>query len=597
VEASLIPSLRRTLIAAIVPLLIAAVVAPVAAADDSDRLDLLGDEYVARWLARAPHEATRLGVHNADAVLLPVTRTTLAEDLVWLRGFRDRLASIGELNFTPDRAIERALLAGRVERQLLDLEVLRPFERDPSAYLPLIVGSVESVLERPIASPCQRLRFAAQRLARVPEVLRAARINLTDPPPELIAIAVDRYAGALRFYRETVPSLAPGCRDARTQADLAQADTTAVRAVEAFLLYLREDLLPTARGRLAIGPDGCRRLLRVELLEDTRGAAATDPIDSLLARASRLVDERRAALDALAQGGARAALDVLAIERPDALGLVWYAEQQLAVVRDFLRGHGIVTLPERDALAVREARPFRSPLSLTGLDAPGAREPRATEAWLEVTPPDSTWDEGRREVHLTHFDRQNTALSVMHEGMPGRFLRGIVLRGMVLRGQPARLRQALQSTWPAEDWGEYCEQMMVDEGFGADDPGYRLTAAARALRFAGRSYAALALHAGAISTDQARRMLEERCLLDPDEAARETRRAAADPAAMGYTSGARRLLELRDEARRALGPRFSIRVFNDAVLRYGASPAGIVQAGVRRELGVGDDGTPAGAKP
>ena len=92
-------------------------------------------------------------------------------------------------------------------------------------------------------------------------------------------------------------------------------------------------------------------------------------------------------------------------------------------------------------------------------------------------------------------------------------------------------------------------------------------------------------------------MLEERCLLDPDEAARETRRAAADPAVMGYTSGARRLLELRDEARRALGPRFSIKVFNDAVLRYGASPAGIVRAGVRRELGVGDDGTPAGAKP
>ena len=92
-------------------------------------------------------------------------------------------------------------------------------------------------------------------------------------------------------------------------------------------------------------------------------------------------------------------------------------------------------------------------------------------------------------------------------------------------------------------------------------------------------------------------MLRDRCLLDADEAARETRRAEADPSVMGYTSGARQLLELRDEARRVLGPRFQIQVFNDAVLRHGASPAGLVRAGVRRELGV-DDGTGSvGAKP
>ncbi len=596
----MIPSLRRTLVTLVVPLLIAACAAPATADTAGDALALLGDEYVARWLERAPHEATSLGVHTNDDLVLPVTRTTLAEDLVWLRSFRVRLASLPGAEPSPERAIERALLAGRVERQLIDLEVIRPFERDPSAYLPLIVGSVESVLERPIASSCQRLRLAAGRLSRVPEVLRAARINLVDPPKELIAIALDRYAGALRFYREAVPSLASGCRDTHTQADLAQADTTAVRAVEEFLKYLREDLMPTAHGTLAIGAEGCRRLLRVELLEDGGGDAAVETaaaIDSLSARALRLVEERRAALDALAPGGARAALDALAVDRPDALGLVSYVEQRLAEVGSFLHGHEIVTPPEREVLAVREARPFRSPLTLTGLDAAGVRELRATEAWLEVTPPDSAWDEGRRQVHLAHFDRQNSALSAMHEGLPGRYLRGIALRSIELRGRSARLRQALQGAWPAEDWGEYCEQMMVDEGYGAEDPGYRLAAAARALRFAGLSYAALAIHTGAISTDEAQRMLEERCLLDPDEAARETRRAAADPAVMGYTPGARRLLELRDEARRALGPRFQIKVFNDAVLRYGASPVGLVRAGVRRELGVGDDDPPAGAKP
>jgi len=433
----------------------------------------------------------------------------------------------------------------------------------------------------------------------VPEVLRAARINLRNPPLELTEIAIDLYAGVLRFYRETVPGLATGCRDAQAQADLAQADTTAVRAVEDFLLYLREDLLPASRGTLAIGPEGCRRLLRAELLEEVVGerpADAADPMDSLLARARRVVEERRVALEALAPAvasdGGRAALDSLAAERPEAGGLVWYMEQRLEGVREFLRQREIVTMPERETLGVREARAFRRALTLTGLDAAGAWEPRATEAWLEVTPPDSAWDQGRRQVHLAHLDRPNAELAVIHDGLPGRFLRGVALRG-----QPVRLRQALQGAWPAEDWGEYCEQMMVDEGYGAGDPGYPLAAAARALRYAGRSYAALAIHSGAMSTDEARAMLEQRCLLDPDEAARETRRAAADPAVMSYTPGARQLLELRDEAMRVLGPRFRIKVFNDAVLRYGASPSGLVRAAVRRELGVSDDARPVGAKP
>ena len=96
------------------------------------------------------------------------------------------------------------------------------------------------MLERPTSSPCGRARNAARRLALVPEVLRAARINLAAAPSELVEIALPRLEGVLRFYREDVPRLATGCRDGRMQADLAEADTTAVRAVEAFIHDLRE---------------------------------------------------------------------------------------------------------------------------------------------------------------------------------------------------------------------------------------------------------------------------------------------------------------------------------------------------------------------
>ena len=583
--------------AAALALLIVALARPAAAATADDRLRALGNEYVSRWMDRDTHEATDRAMDDADGELRAVSGTTLAEDKARLLDLRARLEAIPAAELSEERAIERLLLAARIERRLLDAEVLRPFERDPGAYLALIAGSVESVLESRAATSCRRLRLAAQRLAQVPEVLRAARINLRDPPRELTEIAIDRYAGVLRFYREGVRALAAGCRDARTQADLAQADTAAVRATEDFLAYLRESLLPVSRGTLAIGPEGCRRLLRAQLCEEaeTDAPAVEQPIDSMLAVARRLVDERRATLETLAAGaavdGAREALDALTAERPEAAELVPYVERRLGIVREFLRRHEVVSLPRRDLLRVREAKALRGLLSLTELEAAAEPATPRTQAWLELTPPDSAWDEGRRQVHLARFDRHSAELAAMHDGLPG-----LYLRGLALAGQRARTRRALQGEWTAEEWAEYCETMMIEEGYGEGDPGYRVAAAARALRFAGRSYAALALHCGAMSVDQARTMLEDRCLLDPDDAAREMRRVAVEPALMGYTAGAGRLLDLREEIRGRLGQRFRIRDFNDAVLRCGASPVGVVRACVRRAAILAEGGAPFGAK-
>ncbi len=499
------------------------------------RLQLLGDEFVARPLAPT------------------VTALTLAEELAWIRGFRERLAAVPHDEAAGERASERDLLDAAVDRDLLELEVLRPFQRDPGAYVALVAGSVETALDRSNGSSCARLHRAALRLAEVPEVLRAARLNLKNPPRVLTELAIERFAGVLRFYREDVPRLTAGCRSARMQADIAQADTIAVRAVAAFLSYLETDLLPVSRGEPAIGPDACRRLLRSALV------AEVAPIETLLAEGARLVETRRAELEALATlvapGGVRAALDSLASERPLDGDAVAHVRRGVGRVEQFLRTREVVSIPAR-----------MDPIASAGAAVGGAA--------------------------LGRLNRWETDLAVAHEGLPGRDLRAVALRGA-----SSRLRRALQESWPGEDWGQYCEQMMLDEGYGGDDPRYRLAGAVRALRHAGRALAALALHAGAMSEDEARRMLEDRCLLNSAEAVRETRWAAADPALMGYTLGAQRLRELQEEARQRLGPRFRTRAFHDAVLRCGASPPGIVRDRLWLELADAAGAKLPGARP
>jgi hypothetical protein len=211
-------------------------------------LTRLVSEQVERELAARPDLSTLHGDHRGDDRLEPVTQASLARDRVRLKDLARRLDDVPRAALPPERAAERDSLAARISAALRDLEVTRRWERDPSAYLDLVGRAVETLVERGAGSSCARAHAMARRLQRVPDVLRAARVNLAAPPRDLIEASLPGYERLIGFYRGDLPGFGAQCHDPRTQADLAEADTTAVRAVTGFLDYLRADLLPRASG-------------------------------------------------------------------------------------------------------------------------------------------------------------------------------------------------------------------------------------------------------------------------------------------------------------------------------------------------------------
>lgn len=523
----------------------------VAAAPADARVRALGEEWLARLIERSPERATFLGLRDHDHRLVPVTQATLAEDRAWNRSFAAWLAQIPADRLSPGSALERDLLAAEAARTIAWLEEIRPFERDPAAYLPLIAGSVRAALERPTGSPCGRVRAAAARLMQMSEVLRAARINLRAPPAPLVDAALAPFEGVLRFYRETVPALATACRDPRVQADLAQADTAAVRALEAFIAHLRER---RERGAVAIGDSALQRWLDAERM-------APLPLDTLEARLSRALEADRAQVAGLARAGDAPAS--IAIDR-------WRLDEAIARVGGN-RQRLPLTVPGVE-LTSREGTPFATePVTL---QAPGPWETRAHRAWLEIAPRGEA--AGTRTWSAAELD-----LIAMREGWPGR-----LARLQVVRADPAPVRRALLWNRSGDEWAAWAVRRLIEEGHGAGDPRFATAAAQSSRREHGLALAALGLHRGTLTLTDAAHFLVERCGLDPADAAAEALRAARQPQRMSYTYAALELLELRERLGAELGARLSARRFDDAVLRHGGAPIGVVLPAVRRELGL-----------
>jgi Bacterial protein of unknown function (DUF885) len=243
-----------------------------------ESLTRLSDAYLGRWLTRHPAAATALGAHHYDGMLPEVSETTLDQDLVWTREVRTRVAAIPERGLGPTARADRAVLLAALDRDLVLLSDVRPWRSDPACVLPLVDDAI-AVLADPRRGPsCHRLPLLAERLTRVPEVLRAARVLLTEPDSAAVAAAIPRFEELTRFYRTGVGISIMDCRDGSRQAQFAEADTAAVKAVVEFTRALRTELLPTAGHAPPLARDLVVRWLACE------GITGVTP-ESLLTRA------------------------------------------------------------------------------------------------------------------------------------------------------------------------------------------------------------------------------------------------------------------------------------------------------------------------
>jgi uncharacterized protein (DUF885 family) len=566
-------------LAAVAIVALAVLAPPAHAQNAAKRFDRLSREYFDHWFERQPQAATRLGVHDRDGRLVPVTQSSLQQEAAWLDGFRARLAAVRRAELPFERALDYDVLAARVERGLLDVRVIRPYENNPNAYLDLIAGSVQSLVQRDFGPLPGRLRSAARRLSQVPEVLRAARINLKTPPRIATESAIGQYRGVLRFYRGELPAIADQCKDPVIQADVAEAANVASQAVEQFIAYLEDDLLPRSNGSFALGKEVYQQKLLADEMEDM-------PVDSLLARGWRALDDTRHRMETVAERiapgqGVRAALDVLEREAPDAERLVPFVAGELDTIREFLRAHRLITLPEHEHLIVRETPAFQRSLSFASMSSPGVWERHASEAYYNVTPPESTWSEAQRRDHLAFFNRYAASIVSVHEALPGHYYQFLALKKV-----PSRVRQALTTGSNTEGWAHYCEQMAIEEGFGGGDPRYELAQLVLAIQRIGRLIAGISLHTQGMTYEQAVDLFETRCYMARVNAEREARRGTLDPTYLVYTLGKWRILELREEVRSRLGARFDAKLFHDAFLAQGGSPLPVARAGLLHALGL-----------
>ena len=248
----------------------------------------------------------------------------------------------------------------------------------------------------------------------------------------------------------------------------------AIAAFREFAAWLETDLKPRSKGRYAIGKDLFLAKLKAEEMVDIS-------LEKLLARGEANLEKDYQAFVATARQidpdkNPAEVMKSLSDQHPTAEDLIPSVRRSVEAARQYLIDHGIVTVPSEVRPAIEETPPYARSGSFASMDTPGPYETRATQAFYYVTPVEKDWDAKHVEEHLRLYNPPVVAMINVHEAYPGHYLQFLYAKRF-----PTKVRKLLYCGTNAEGWAHYCEQMMVDEGFGGGDPKIRLAQLQEAL--------------------------------------------------------------------------------------------------------------------
>ncbi|HEU0053126.1 MAG TPA: DUF885 domain-containing protein [Longimicrobium sp.] len=533
--------------------------------------DRFAREFLDWYYAGLPVRSTGLGIHTWDGKLPDVSRAGMETRIRELHGWLDRLQRIDRARLAGDAALDWIILDHAIRAELLDLEEVRGWRKDPAYYSSLVANGVASISSRTFAPVGERMRRIMERLEATPAVLAAARQNLDDPSlvPGLWARdAVGSVRGTMSFLREDLFAQlrAQGMDsvDAELRKDFEARVGDAIRQLAAYEAFIEVSIVPHATGDFRLGKDVFERKLRyeehveltAEQLRDLNERAIRD-YHAWVAREAARIDPRRTPV---------AVMDSITRIHPTPGELIPTARRDLDEVKRFIVERRIVTLPS-DRMPVVRQTPEYARGSFASMDTPGPFERVATEAYFNITNVDPAWTAEQQDQHLTYFNYPGLLGITVHEAMPGHFVQ-LLYQSQI----PTEVRKVFAPASLVEGWAHYAEQMMVDEGLGGGDPAVRLGQLRRALQRHARWNAGLSMHAFGASIEEASRRFEEIAYFAPFPALRETQRGTSDPTYLYYALGRMQILKLRDDYKRYLesrGERFDLRQFHDTFLRLG----------------------------
>lgn len=530
-------------------------------------LENLTEEYIRAWAEFHPTTASSRGFHEYDGQLGARDPAAIAG---WTNRVEDFLARAEVLEARLEgleARFDRDLLEWNLRRELLNVEVLREYQRDPLAYSSDL--DLSGLLLRTIPEWPDRAAAIVSRLEQFAAYLSGARESLKNPPRPVTETALRSYRNLAIFLREDLPGEMKDL-DPALQARFDRALPEAVAGVEETTRWLAEEVLPESGDDYALGEEAYLRMLRVQEQFDfsieellTMGRKELTRLQTLFRETAAQIDPTKSPQEVL---------DMIEADHPSREELVALTQSELDELKRRVIEHELITIPEGAGAMVEAAPPFRR-WNPAYIMTPGPFDPSTVPAVYFISPGEADLSPEEVESWLRGLNRYAVRNISVHEVYPGHYVDALHRQQA---GRP--MRKMGRSYAFGEGWAHYTEELFAERAYDEPAHPYRLAQIQDALLRVCRYMTSIGLHTQEWSIEDGTRFFVENAYVEEILARQQTIRGTFDPGYLFYTLGKLYIKQMREEYRAELGEAFTLKKFHDALFQYGSPPLPMVRA-------------------
>ena len=560
-----------------------------------------------------PELATAIGDHRFDGRWCDMSAAGRLARIAALDRWAAAFTALDAGALTADERIDRDLVQGEIASSRFAETELRTEAWDAMAWVYILGAGLHPLLARDFAPLAERLGSLADRLEGMPLLIAQAQQVMGTHPTRAVAkvhatVAGQRIAGIAGLAAEAVAAAEVAAPEdpavAAVLPRLREAAAGATAAIEAIGAHLRDVVAPNATGPAELGEQLFAAKLRHTMADPsiTPGAVLELAEREYAAVRAEMVRIARSIWAQWCPGkpepaddgeAVRGVLAAVSADHPAADEMVAYCREELERIEAFCRDRDVIGLVE-EPLSIDWTPEFLRSFGGAMLDSPGPLDV-GQKTFFSITPVRAEWDDAAVESYMREMNARQLRLLTIHEAVPGHYLQ------MVYANRGSSLaRRVFRSGLFAEGWAVYVTQVMLDRGYGGDDPALWLVHWKFYLRAVVNAILDVRIHTRGMTSEEAVSLMVDGAFQErPEAEAKDERARLSSTQLVTYFLGSAGMWAIEDEARRraaeAAGfsrdvvpsprvvggypatPGFDERAHLEAAIAHGAPPIGILR--------------------
>lgn len=564
---------------------------PAAEKDYNVAFDALKEEFIEELWKTFPGWASYVGYHNYDSVLTIPNAETRQQQIAFCERFLDSLNNYPAEKLSASNRTDYYLIENELKSMIWRGTELKEWEWQPSEYN--VAGSFYRMLNETYAPLDERLRNMSKKLENVPAYYEAAKANITIPTKEHTELAIRQNKGASGvFGAALIDSLDASGLSETEKHDMQTKIELAKMAIEDYVKWLETHL--TAR----IEKEGARSFrIGKELFSKkfeydiVSGYAAEEVYQKAIEHKEGLHKEMHKLTTELwpkyfgkkkmpedRLEAIKEMIDHLSLQHVHRDSFQVSIEKQIPELEKFVRDNDLLYLDPEKPLVVRKEPEYMAGVAGASISSPGPYEKDGNTYYnvgslANYSPEDA-------ESYLREYNKYILQILNIHEAVPGHYAQ------LVYSNQsPSIIKSILGNGAMIEGWAVYTERMMLEEGYGNNEPEMWLMYYKWNMRATCNAIIDHDIHAGDMTEEQAMDLMINEAFQEKKEASNKWKRAKLSSVQLSsYFTGYTEIYEFREEMKEAEGNDWSLKAFHEKFLSYGSAPVKYVKQMMMEEI-------------